>query len=420
VHGRPVAGYKGYLGGDPFATIVPVRIAPWVFSLTTANLAYGIDYASRVRHCDVISMSHGGAPSQVWADAVNAAYDHGTAMFAAQGDFFSIVARPLKPRGLVVPSAPVYPAGFRRVMGVTGADANYQGYAVNNVGRLLSHPFSFGSWGFRGSYGAAGSRRSWFDVEETPDPETEAKLGPLRAYPIAAYGPNVPWLLAPSPDDTAVDEVDLDGAGTSAATPQVAAAAALWLGRHRSDPALARNWKTWRKVEAVYDALLESADRTKSANQWPDLYLGSGLLRADDALKDDYDLPKIAPSEAKDWVDAHPYRDPLTHAVLVKYGEAPEVSYDGTESVLGIFSESGLPPGAASAQLDQLAHSDYDQEKALKRLFYNTLLLKAWHAGDLPTGERPPKSLLYLNQDILDKAGVLSDEALARNSPPSK
>jgi hypothetical protein len=105
---------------------------------------------------------------------------------------------------------------------------------------------------------------------------------------------------------------------------------------------------------------------------------------------------------------------------LVKYGEAPEVSYDGTESVLGIFSESGLPPGAASAQLDQLAHSDYDQEKALKRLFYNTLLLKAWHAGDLPTGERPPKSLLYLNQDILDKAGVLSDEALARNSPPSK
>jgi subtilase family protein len=117
--GRIVQGFSGCLGGAPDAEIVAVRVAPWVISFSTAKLAYGIDYASRIQHCDVLSRSHGGSPCQVWADAVNAAYMRGTAMFAAEGDFFSLAFDPLQPNGFIVPSGPVYPAAFRRVLGVT-------------------------------------------------------------------------------------------------------------------------------------------------------------------------------------------------------------------------------------------------------------------------------------------------------------
>jgi Subtilase family len=70
VGGQTVAAFDGYLGGAPDSEVVAVRVAPWVFSISTANLAYGIDYASRVEHCDVLSLSHGGSPCQVWSDAV--------------------------------------------------------------------------------------------------------------------------------------------------------------------------------------------------------------------------------------------------------------------------------------------------------------------------------------------------------------
>ena len=44
---------------------------------------------------------------------------------------------------------------------------------------------------------------------------------------LAAYTPNMPWAEINCPTI-----VDMDGAGTSAATPQVAAAAALWLQKY--------------------------------------------------------------------------------------------------------------------------------------------------------------------------------------------
>ena len=49
------------------------------------------------------------------------------------------------------------------------------------------------------------------------------------ATAIAAYTPNVPWAKFGCPDT-----VDLDGGGTSAATPQVAAAAALWMQKNKA------------------------------------------------------------------------------------------------------------------------------------------------------------------------------------------
>jgi len=64
--------------------------------------------------------------------------------------------------------------------------------------------------------------------------EPDLASGQLRPHPIAAYSPNTPWLSVRDEKGTRIaDGVDLDGAGTSAATPQVAAAAALWLQKHR-------------------------------------------------------------------------------------------------------------------------------------------------------------------------------------------
>ena len=86
---------------------------------------------------------------------------------------------------------------------------------------------------------------------------------------IAAYTPNVPWARFGEPD-----VVDFDGNGTSAATPQVAAAAALWIQKHRA--AYDAYPEAWMRVEAVRKALFDSA----AADNARKGYFGAGLLRA--------------------------------------------------------------------------------------------------------------------------------------------
>ncbi|HEX3443943.1 MAG TPA: S8/S53 family peptidase, partial [Chthoniobacterales bacterium] len=243
-----------WLGGVPLARVVPVRVSSDPISLGTAAVAYGIDYASRIEHCDVISMSNGGTPTQTWVDAVNAAYDRGTAIFAAEGDFLSFLPYGWRPDGLIVPASPVYPAAFRRVVGVTGVTSEFKTYSGNSLSRLFRHLNLIATWGFRGSYGPDG----WLaglNPRVNVD-EVEAKWGTLRPYPIAAYTPNVPWLSLPA-SATNTNKVALTGAGTSAATPQVAAAAALWLEYHRKEFSPSE-WNSWCKAEGVYDALMIS------------------------------------------------------------------------------------------------------------------------------------------------------------------
>src|SRR6185295_7010276 len=129
-----------------------------------------------------------------WVDAINAAYERGTAMFAAESDFFSLVFEPLKPHGILVPASPVYPAGFRRVMGVTGVTADDRSYGCNFLSRLLLHPGDLMKWAFRGSYGADGTSTVLFRPNRKPDPSQTWRQGELRPRPIAAPSPNVPWL----------------------------------------------------------------------------------------------------------------------------------------------------------------------------------------------------------------------------------
>ena len=104
---------------------------------------------------------------------------------------------------------------------------------------------------------------------------------------ITAYTPNTPWAIL-----GCHGLITIDGAGTSSATPQAAAAAALWLQENL--PATA--FSPWQRVEAVRNALFTSTDRSV-----PDVatYYGQGLLRAAEALATPFrtDLPKTPEDE---------------------------------------------------------------------------------------------------------------------------
>src|SRR5271165_413402 len=350
-------GSPVWLGGAPLARVVPIRVSSDPISLGTAALAYGIDYASRIEHCDVISMSNGGSPTQTWVDAVNAAYDRGTAMFAAEGDFFSLLPYGLRPTGLIILASPVYPAAFRRVIGVTGVTSEGKTYSGNSLGRLFRHFNLIVDWGFRGSYGPDG----WLaglNPRVNVD-EEEAKSGELRPYPIAAYTPNLPWL-------SGTNGASLYGSGTSAATPQVAAAAALWLENHRREFGPGE-WNSWRKAEAVYDALLISAKRDNDKNR-PDLYLGAGMLKAGDALRQEYANVRKLQSKA------------------LRFRHMALDEFSGSESFWRLlFRIPANVPTSDRALLDQSdLPKDASRQQALARLYYNMLLLQKWHGGSLP------------------------------------
>lgn len=74
------------------------------------------------------------------------------------------------------------------------------------------------------------------------------------ATAIAAYTPNVPWAMA-----GCENRIDFNGGGTSAATPQIAAAAALWIAKNKHE--LSTYPEGWMRVEAVRKALFDSAER---------------------------------------------------------------------------------------------------------------------------------------------------------------
>ena len=215
------------LGAAAPMQIIPVRIANSVVKFWTSAVAEGIDFA-RTCGADVVSMSMGGLPSAAWADAVNAAYDAGVVVVCAAGNSF----------GGFPTSLTVYPARFNRVVSACGAMADNTPYFHIPANRM----------------------------------EGNAGPGSKMRTAIAAFTPNIPWARLGTKG-----QIDQDGAGTSAATPQVAAAAALWL--HRNGAAYPKG--SWQRAEAARQALFRSAVRKGGG---VDPLLGQGLLRAPEAL----------------------------------------------------------------------------------------------------------------------------------------
>jgi subtilisin family serine protease len=238
--GGPVSTQGGArLGGAPEAEVLPLRVADSVILLRTSAFAQALKYA-REHRCDVVTMSMGGLPSKAWAEAVDAAYESGVCICAAAGNHVG----PSPPRVLV------YPARYDRVLAVCGVMANgkpYDGLKGNTM---------------EGCFGPASAMRS----------------------ALCAYTPNIPW-----PRFLCPDSIRLNGEGTSSATPQVAAAAALWFERYKAE--LPRDW---RRVEAVRHALFSTA-KQKDLER-----LGNGVLQARAALdvRPHLGRPKSAPADS--------------------------------------------------------------------------------------------------------------------------
>jgi hypothetical protein len=227
------AGYDDYVGAAPVAKIIPIRIADSVVRFTTATMVQGFEHAL-ASGAHVLSMSMGGLSSQALTDAVNVAYEAGLFVVTAAGNNY-----PLTPKTIV------FPARFRRVLAACGVMADGRAYA----------DLAFGT--MEGNYG--------------PDSKMDTAVG--------AYSPNVPWARI-----GCRNVVDMNGRGTSAATPQIAAAAALWLAEHWDQ--VSRYREDWMRVEAVRHALFEKASKHTARMDEAETHtkIGKGVLRAFDAL----------------------------------------------------------------------------------------------------------------------------------------
>jgi hypothetical protein len=259
--------YEGFLGGAPEAEIIPVKIggvAGGVVHLFSEGLAQGLDYMLDPpdhRPCDVVSLSHGGLPTASWAAAVNRLYEAGIVLVAAAGDSYQ------GPLGAFPTQQTCYPAAFNRVITATGITFDSQPYKSASLGELQ------GCWG--------------------PD-------SVLRKS-VAAPAPNVPWMLA----NTAA-AWDNDGAGTSASTPQIAAACALWLAKYG-----ARFHAGWQRVAACRRALLNSVVPSKNPDE-----IGAGQLNTAAMMASDLADLIVAGTAQLEYIPPDVVSFPLLHLLF--------------------------------------------------------------------------------------------------------
>lgn len=257
--GEGYPAYDDYIGGAPLAVVFTYRVSPSVALIFPLYVAEGI-FGAIENEADVISMSMGGAPSYYLRDAVNAAYDSGVPMFFAAADFFRLPV-PIIPITIPPPTM-VYPARFNTATPVSGMTAAGRSYALNPSWFLSVLRGNALSWMLRGSFGPR-------DL--------------MQDRALTAFSPNI--TSRHGTVASVANQIQFGFSGTSAATPQAAAAAALWLQVHR-DEFDDEEWRSWVKTQSAYDALVRSAQLPHGDV----LHFGAGVLQADRAL----DLPRPA------------------------------------------------------------------------------------------------------------------------------
>ncbi len=243
--------FNDYLGGAPFAEVVCCRIAPSVVLMKTSAFAEALNYLTALTltgtPVHVVSMSMGGAPAKAWADGVNAAYEAGITIVTAAGNNFN---------GLPTQHV-VYPARFQRVIAACGVTNDFAPYTTTKAGEMQ---------------GCYGPRRH-------------------MAKALAAFTPNTPWASAPS------GKIRFSGAGTSSATPQIAAAAAIYYRKYFDE---LNDLEPWQRVEALRNALYRTA--RKEVRRFNGSYVdcfGNGILQAHDALSIPVGRPVLKTPEDK-------------------------------------------------------------------------------------------------------------------------
>ena len=190
-------------------------------------------------------MSMAGLPSRAWAKIVNKAYEAGVTLVTAAGNSWIRGGTKRLPKSLIFPSR------FDRVIAACGIAANHEPYVFD--ANSWPMPKSEGGEWMQGNYGPASKMNT----------------------AISAYTPNVAW-------GTMNEEkpFTMTGGGTSSATPQVAAAVALWIIHNREWLDEMGYSGTWRQVEAARHALFSSAKQIKPFEK----YLGNGVIQVRDAL----------------------------------------------------------------------------------------------------------------------------------------
>jgi subtilisin family serine protease len=231
--------FNDYLGGAYFADVICCRISESVILFKTSAFADALNYLTELTlagtQVHVVSMSMGGAPSKIWADAVNAAYEAGIFVATAAGNNFA---------GLPTRHV-VYPARFGRVTAACGVTYDFEPYYTSKLDEMQ---------------GCYGPRR---DMSKA----------------LSAFTPNTPWASVES------GTIRFSGAGTSSATPQIAAAAAIYYKKYHAE---LDQLPPWKRVEAIRNALYLSALKKvpdQTYNKDFATYFGNGIIQVAEALK---------------------------------------------------------------------------------------------------------------------------------------
>lgn len=220
--------FDDYLGGAPLAQVVPIIASGSVIiSGDVANWVKAMVHAASVG-CDVVCMCAGTVDvSGLLLAAALQLYHHGVVVCCAAGNHWCFPT----------PWTLYYPAIYPHVLAACGAQADYKPYK-NHFPDCYAR--------YSSNYGPP-SMMSWA---------------------MAGFSPNVPWPRIDCPNT-----IDLNGNGTSASTPQIAAAAALWMQQNGH-----KYPRTRVRVSACMRALTSTAlDRNRE-------HFGAGTLRAYDAL----------------------------------------------------------------------------------------------------------------------------------------